>query len=125
MFFPDGSLEWEVAKVQVEVSAGTFCQAAYHLGGVHFAGTVYCLAYRRHFSSLHPLYDFFKYHCEGTIPHISTAYGPLIGKGGSADRTYSVRRDGFVRLAAEEFDRRYYKQYNLENLIEVSLLFFI
>ena len=66
--------KWLHAKGRVEGSAIQHCQSKIHLGGIHFVVEVYCLSFRRHLSSQHPLYDFFKYHCEGTVPHIKVAF---------------------------------------------------
>ena len=101
------------------MSAVTYCEGGPHLAGVHLGGTVYCLSYRRHLSSLHPLYDFFKYHCEGTIPHVAVNYGLLTKTNGSVDSTYSIRGAGFVQLAVEDYEKRNYRRYTYENLINV------
>ena len=69
--------EWLLAKAHVEQSDHQICQGKIHLGHIHFVYQVICAVYKRHFSTLHPLYDVLKYHCEGTIPQIMTAYPAL------------------------------------------------
>ena len=79
--FPNDSNpeKWLHAKGKAEGSAVQNCQFKIHLGGIHFVVEIYCLSFRRHLSTQHPLYDFFKYHCEGTVPHIKVSFDAVTG----------------------------------------------
>ena len=57
--------KWLLAKAHVEQSDNQICQAKVHLGHIHFVYQVICAAYKRHFSTLHPLYDVLKYQLRG------------------------------------------------------------
>ena len=70
--------KWLLAKAHVEQSDSQICQAKVHVGHVHLVSTVICAAFRRHFSTLHPLYDVLKYHCEGAILRSRTVQGLFV-----------------------------------------------
>ena len=91
--------DWLLVKAELEQAADTFCQARLHLGGVHWVSTIYCLSFRRHLSTQHPLYDFFKYHCEGTVPHISLSWPALSLPGSAGHQLFSIGHEGFIRLS--------------------------
>ena len=120
VFLPDISLRWELAKTQVEFISNTACQNTYHLGGTQFVFPVFCLAYRRHFSSQHPLYDFFKHHCEGTTPHIALSFEFLAAANSSGDLHSALGTTGIIQLASQEFNKRYYGHYDFEQLVDVG-----
>ena len=122
---PDNSKEWQVAKLEVESTFNSFCQAKIHLGGVHWVTTVYCLTFRRHLSTKHPLYAFFQAHCEGTVPHISASYGVLTEDDGSGNTYFTMGSKGFIKLSKQEFDERNYETFTVENLINVSSYSFL
>ena len=111
--------DWLLAKGELEQAANTFCQAKLHLGAVHWVSTVYCLSFRRHLSKAHPLYDFFKYHCEGTIPHITTAWETLVLPGYHGDKFFAIGRNGFIKLSTDEYNERNYEKLTFSNLIAV------
>ena len=115
--------DWLLAKGELEQTADTFCQARLHLGGVHWVSTIYCLSFRRHLSTQHPLYDFFKYHCEGTIPHISLAYTTLTEPGSDGHLFYAMGYEGFIKLSTEEYNERSYDKLVFSKLIEVCKIF--
>ena len=82
--------------------------------------TVYCLTFRRHLSAKHPLYDFFKYHCEGTVPHITLSFSRVTGKGESIDKIFSVGADGSRNLARKAIDERDYETFTYDWFIKVN-----
>lgn len=98
------------------------CQAKHHMGGVHYGYTVFCLAYRRHFSRQHPLYDFFKFHCEGTTPHISLSHQVLMLPGQFSDGFTSWGSNGYLKLAEKTFNERIYGDYDYHVIIKVCVL---
>jgi len=101
---PSDGDEWQIAKVRADSIHDNWCQSYVHLGEVHFVNTIYCLSFRRHLSEKHPLYDFFKFHCEGTVIHIST---------------FAMGNKGFIKLASKAYAERKYGKFSYENLIEV------
>ena len=115
--------DWLLAKGELEQTADTFCQARLHLGGVHWVSTIYCLSFRRHLSTQHPLYDFFKYHCEGTVPHISLAYTTLTEPGSAGHLFYAMGHEGFIKLSTEEYNERSYDKLLFSKLIKVCKIF--
>ena len=113
------SQDWLLAKGELEQTANTFCQAKLHLGGVHWVSTIYCLSFRRHLSTQHPLYDFFKYHCEGTVPHITLAWSSLALPGSSGHLLFTLGHEGFIKLSTDEYNERNYEKLTYSKLIEV------
>ena len=113
--------DWSVAKSEVEVTFESNCQATWHLGGVHWVTTVYCLTFRRHLSTLHPLYDFFMYHCEGTIPQITSTYTVLTDTKETGNLFFSMGSAGFLKLSKIAFDERDYETFTYDYLFQVCL----
>ena len=111
--------EWLIVKAQVEQTAIQYCQGKIHLGGIHFVTTVYCLTFRRHLSGKHPLYNFFKYHCEGTVPHVTLTSGIVTDKGDSIDKIFSVGANGNRNLARKAFEERDYETFTYDWFIKV------
>ena len=116
---------WLLAKAEVEMAADNYCQAKLHLGGAHFVGSLYCITFRRHLSTKHPLYDFFKYHCEGTVPHITLAWDTLTVPYADGNKHYGMGSDGFIKLSSQAYDERNYEHSSFENFIDVSVNFLI
>eukprot|EP00111_Clytia_hemisphaerica_P024561 TCONS_00072416-protein len=100
---------WSLVKGEAELASDMYCQSKIHLGGVHFVSTIYCLSFRRHLSTKHPLYDFFKYHCEGTVPHITTVFGTLTTPNSLGSKLYGIGSEGLVKLAKQSYDERNYE----------------
>lgn len=112
-------IEWAIAKTQMELAENFFCQGYHHLGGMHYVYTVFCLVYKRHFSTQHPLYDMLKYHCEGTTPHIILSYD-LAGLESALNSTMVVGTgQNTQKLAEKSFHERQYGNYDYDNLIKV------
>lgn len=84
--------------------------------------TVYCLTFRRHLSAKHPLYNFFQYHCEGTVPHITLSYVAVTDKGDNIDRIFSVGADGPRYLAQKAIEQRNYETFTYDWFIEVRCI---
>ena len=103
------------------MASDLYCQAKLHLGGVHFVATIYCLSFRRHLSPQHPLYDFFKYHCEGTVPHITTVFKTLTTPNAAGSVIYGTGNDLFIKQSKVAFDERNYEHFTYEHFIDVSL----
>jgi len=116
---PSDGDEWQIAKVRADSIHDNWCQSYVHLGEVHFVNTIYCLSFRRHLSEKHPLYDFFKFHCEGTVIHISTSYTVLAAANSSGDIFFAMGNKGFIKLASKAYAERKYGKFSYENLIEV------
>ena len=116
--------DWLLVKAELEQAADTFCQARLHLGGVHWVSTIYCLSFRRHLSTQHPLYDFFKYHCEGTVPHISLSWPALSLPGSAGHQLFSIGHEGFIRLSTEEYNERNYDKLLFSKLIKVGVKYY-
>ena len=112
---------WLLAKAEAEMAADTYCQGKIHLGGVHFVDTLYCLSFRRHLSTQHPLYDFFKYHCEATIPHITLAWATLAVPNSEGNKFYGMGSKGFIKLSTSAYDERNYEHSTYEFFIKVCL----
>ena len=126
MFTPQSPTDkWLLAKGMVEQTDHQICQANVHLGHVHFVYTVLCAAFRRHFSTQHPLYDVLKFHCEGTTPHISTAWVVLGEAGSFGDLFYAGGYKGFIRLASKAYHERKYGQFDIYTLLHVSGLYYL
>ena len=117
-----GDSNWILAKGEAEMSSDLYCQAKLHLGGVHFVSTIYCLSFRRHLSTQHPLYDFFKYHCEGTVPHITTVFETLTTPNAAGSVIYGTGNELFIKLSKVAFDERNYEHSTFEHFIHVSFL---
>lgn len=107
---------WQLAKAEMEMSNDIFCQSRLHTGGVHFVSTVYCLVYQRHLSTKHPLYEFFKYHCEGTVAQISMAWKGLDVLGD----LYAIGIEQYLGFASKAYDERNYDHTTYEHFIDVS-----
>jgi len=71
-------------------------------------------------SQKHPLYDFFKYHCEGTVGHISISYEILVATLSPGDKYFAVGKDGFITISKKAFKERRYEKFSYKNLIEVD-----
>jgi len=99
-----------------------WCQSYVHLGEVHFVSTIYCFSFRRHLSEKHPLYDFFKFHCEGTVPHISLAYAILTGEKSPGDTYFVIGKEGFVKLSSKAYTERTYGKFSFESMMKVISL---
>lgn len=112
--------QWLILKAQVEQTALQYCHGKIHLGGVHFVTTVYCLTFRRHLSTKHPLYNFFKYHCEGTVPHITLTFGSVTDKKESIDKIFAVGADGPLYLAEKAIEQRNYETFTYDWFIKVK-----
>ena len=117
--------EWLLAKAHVEQSDHQICQGKIHLGHIHFVYQVICAVYKRHFSTLHPLYDVLKYHCEGTIPQIMTAYPALSVPGSLGDLFYAGGYKAFVNLSTKAYNERKFGQFDLEYLLHVRRFYYI
>ena len=87
----------------VEQSDHQTCQAKIHLGQIHLVYSIICLSFRRHFSTLHPLYDVFKYHCEGTVAHINTAMDRVMKAG---NLYYAGGFAAYANLASQAYHER-------------------
>lgn len=112
-------IEWAIAKAQVEFTENIYCQAYHHLGSMHYVYTVFCLSYRRHFSKQHPLYDMFKFHCEGTIPHISLVYDlPGLEKSLNITLTAGSGSESH-KMGEKAFQERHYEKYDYDTLFRV------
>ena len=116
---PSDGDEWQIAKVIADSMHDSWCQAYVHLGEVHFVNTIYCLSFRRHLSEKHPIYDFFKFHCEGTVVHISTTYTVLAADNSSGDIFFAMGSKGFIKLASKAYAERRYGKYSYDNMIKV------
>ena len=101
----------------MEMATDMYCQSKLHTGGVHFTSTIYCLAYQRHLSKRHPLFEFFKYHCEGTVAQISISLGTL---GGTLGKLYAIGRDQYLGLAVKAYNERNYEHASYEYFVKVS-----
>jgi len=110
--------EWLLLKAQVEQTAIQYCHGKIHLGSVHFVTTIYCLSFRRHLSTKHPLYDFFKYHCEGTVPHITLTFNSVTDKGEAIDQIFAVGANGPRILAKKAIDERNYETFTFDGFIK-------
>ena len=119
-----GSANWLLAKGEAEMASDIYCQAKIHLGEVHFVSTIYCLSFRRHLSTKHPLYDFFKYHCEGTVPHISIVFETLTTPNSAGSVIYGAGNQAFIDLSQKAFAERNYEHNTFEYFIEVRTLNF-
>ena len=109
-------MKWQLAKAEMEMSNNMFCQSKMHAGGVHFVGTVYCLVYQRHLSTKHPLYQFFKYHCEGTTAHTSSQWKDLKLLG----QLSAIGPEQSLGFASKAYDERNYDHTTYEHFINVS-----
>ena len=116
---PSDGEKWEVAKLVADSMHDSWCQSYIHLGEIHFVSTVYCLSFRRHLSSQHPLYDFFKFHCEGTVVHISTTYKVLSQSNSSGEIYFAMGNEGFLKLSEKAYEERRYGKFSYKGMIEV------
>eukprot|EP00111_Clytia_hemisphaerica_P017919 TCONS_00053029-protein len=105
--------EWLKVKGDAEMADSNYCQGFYHSGKIHLVSTIYCLAYRRHIDKNHPLYDFFLYHCEGTVPHISLVYHTLLTSNERSDASLGMGHQGFLQLGTKAFNSRMYGELDL------------
>ncbi|XP_066919919.1 polyunsaturated fatty acid 5-lipoxygenase-like [Clytia hemisphaerica] len=112
------SSNWLLAKGEAEMASDLYCQAKIHLGEVHFVSTIYCLSFRRHLSTKHPLYDFFKHHCEGTVPHITTVFETLTTPNAAGSVIYGTGNQGFLDLSQKAFAERDYESNTYEDFIK-------
>lgn len=112
---------WAKAKAMVELSDMDICQAVYHLSDIHFSTTIFCLSFRRHFSTQHPLYDVMKFHCEGTTPHISLSYQALSEPESAGHLLFTMGHDGFLKLAQQAYDKHFYGKLDYHELLEVEI----
>ena len=65
-------VDWLIAKGRAEMAYLGVCQGKYHLGHMHYLSpTLFCIMFKRHLGSKHPLYIIMQYHCEGSVPHIT------------------------------------------------------
>ena len=117
--------KWLLAKAHVEQSDHQICQGKVHLGHIHFVYQVICAVYKRHFSTLHPLYDIVKYHCEGTIPQIMTSYQSLSVQGSFGDLFYAGGYKAWINLSTKAYNERRYGQFDLEFLLHVRISCYI
>ena len=113
---------WLFAKGSVESAAFQHCSAKIHVAGVHLTSFVYCLTFRRHLSKQHPLYDFFLYHCEGTVPHITTAFLRVLPQGSAFDFTSNLGTKGSEKIILNMYKERNYEKMTFDSFIKVSLL---
>ena len=105
----------------VEMSDQDICDSKVHLGFIHFHSTIFCLAFRRHLSTQHPLYELFQWHCVGTTPHISLAYPALAINNSFGHRLYAMGHNGFIKLSRQAYDEAYYGQYDFEHQLKVRI----
>jgi len=112
------TMSWAKAKAMVELSDMDICQAVYHLSDIHFSTSIFCLTYRRHFSSKHVLYDLMKFHCEGTTPHISLSYQALSEPESAGHLLFTMGHDGFLKLAQKAYDEHFYGKLDYHELLE-------
>jgi len=118
---PSDGNKWEIAKVRADFIHNTWCQSYIHLGEVHFVNTIYCLSFRRHLSEKHPLYDLFKFHCEGTVAHISLSYRSLAAANSTGDNSFAIGKEGFIQLGSKAYAERKYGRFSFENMMKVGL----
>ncbi|XP_057301007.1 polyunsaturated fatty acid 5-lipoxygenase-like isoform X1 [Hydractinia symbiolongicarpus] len=110
--------QWLSARGMALQAHQDVCQFKHHLGHVHFVYTIFCLAFRRHFSTLHPLYDVLKFHCEGTTPHISTAYPALSFPQSYGHQYFAVSHIGVANLSTQAYQERRYGMFDFETLMK-------
>lgn len=97
------------------------CQLKTHLGDVHFVYTIFCLAFRRHFSTLHPLYDVLKFHCEGTTPQISIVYQALLFPRSYGHQYFAASHIGVANLSTQAYMERKYGMFDFDKLMKVRI----
>ncbi|XP_066931954.1 hydroperoxide isomerase ALOXE3-like [Clytia hemisphaerica] len=112
--------DWMTIKGKTEMMADGYCQAGMHFGRTHLTSTVWCLTFRRHISTQHPLYNFLKYHCEGTVPHISTSFTILTTEGTGAHNYYGMGHKGFLKIGTHEWNNRNYDKYDIDYYIKAN-----
>ncbi|XP_047133050.1 polyunsaturated fatty acid 5-lipoxygenase [Hydra vulgaris] len=104
--------QWLLARAMAEMTDQDVCDAKFHLGFLHLHASIFCLSFRRHLSTQHPLFDLFKWHCYGTIPSYSLSYPSLFSDKLVAS---AMGGKGFSKLSKIGFDEAYYGQYDLEH----------
>jgi len=62
---------------------------------------------------------FFKFHCEGTVPHISLAYNILVTENSPSDVYFAIGKNGFGQLSTQAYAERQYGKFTYNNLMKV------
>lgn len=120
MLTPDAlSSKWLKAKATVELAQTTTCNGFYHFGHVHAISTIFCTAFRRHFSKIHPFYDILKSHCEGAVVHNALSYGSLLRPGDFGEMQFAVSVPGMLNFTTQAFHDRNFGQFDLPNMLKV------
>ena len=95
------SMQWKLAKSQIQTVDGNWHEAVSHLGQTHLVIEVSALATHRHLPPQHPLYVLMLPHIEGSLFINNAAVTTLIKPGGVVDKILSPTIQASTALAVQ------------------------
>ena len=121
VFKPSDGYNWEFAKLQVQLADILVSSIYNHLLRVHLRMEPVCLAFKRHLSSFHPLYDVLKYHCRGTLEVNNNGLVSLLAMGKALHQLASVGHIGSTKIVNDGYLKMRWGDNDLLTDIAVSL----
>jgi len=103
---------WLTARSYVTNADGSYHEIIAHLTRTHLVMEAVWVAACRTLSPAHPLHELLRPHFTGTININADALDDLIAPGGPIDQTMSVGVDGGLWLAAQEYERWRFDDWN-------------
>ena len=117
---PESQKEWLLAKGTVDVVDTIICQTKWHLLDTHLIQVLFCIVFRRHLSSRHPLYVLIESHCEGTVPVTELGVPSLINDFGHLHKLFEIGHTGSKELINIYYQKQHYDDSDFEILLSVS-----
>ena len=118
---PELEKEWLLAKGIVDGIDMAVCQSKWHLLDSHVTEAMFCIVFRRHLSSRHPLYELIESHCEGTVPVTAIGVPSLIKEFSFAHKLFPIGDKGARKLINTYYQKQHYDDSDFELLLKVRL----
>ena len=113
--------QWLIAKGLVEVVDAVECQMKWHMMDTHLTQFPFCVLFRAHLSSRHPLYEIFEAHCEGPVSATAIAMPGLLANGGYLQLLFQIGNVESIKLVNHHYQRHHYDDSDFKLLLKVSM----
>ena len=113
--------QWLIAKGLVEVVDAVKCQMKWHMMDTHLTQFPFCVLFRAHLSSRHPLYEIFEAHCEGTVSATAIAMPGYLANGGYLQLLFQIGNVESIKLVNHHYQRHHYDDSDFKLLLKVSM----
>lgn len=96
------------------------CQFIHHLFETHMTQLIFCVVFKRHLSSRHPLYEVMQAHCLGTAHATATGMPLLTDEYSYSHYLFNIGHRGARKLINIRYKQQHYDDIDFRMILKVE-----